>query len=92
MRPSPSLASAGSELAPGGSSTPAWHPLEDHDQAARGVNDVVVGRILAAGLDLEAALGLIDDHRAATQIRRAIDKLDQAIRDIRDAVFDHGPR
>jgi hypothetical protein len=56
------------------------------------VSDVVVGRIFAAGLDLEAALGLIGDHRGATQIRHAIAELDQAIHDIRDAVFEHGPR
>jgi hypothetical protein len=57
----------------------------------RGVNDVVVGRIFAAGLDLQAVLGLIGDHRGTIQIRRAIDELDQAIHDIRDAVFDRGP-
>jgi hypothetical protein len=51
----------------------------------------VVGRIFAAGLDLQAVLGLIGDHRGTIQIRRAIDELDQAIHDIRDAVFDRGP-
>lgn len=47
----------------------------------------MVRRIFAAGLDLHAALGLIGEHRGADKIYHAIDKLDNAIRDIRDAVF-----
>lgn len=93
MRPSsPSSLPAGRESASGGSGTAklAWHSPEDHDRTARGVNDIVIGRIFAAGLDLQAALGLIGDHRGTVPIRRAIDELDQAVHDIRDAVFDHG--
>lgn len=47
----------------------------------------MVRRIFAAGLDLHAALGLIGEHRGADKIYHAIDKLDNTIRDIRDAVF-----
>jgi hypothetical protein len=50
----------------------------------------VVRRIFAAGLDLHVALGLIGEHRGADKIYHAIDELDNAIRDIRDAVF-RGP-
>jgi len=60
---------------------------EDHDRIARSLNDVVVRRIFAAGLDLHAALGLIGEHRGAGKIYHAIDELDNAIRDIRDAIF-----
>jgi glycosyltransferase A (GT-A) superfamily protein (DUF2064 family) len=60
---------------------------EDHDRIAQNVNDVVVRRIFAAGLDLHAALGLIGEHRGAGKIYHAIGELDNAIRDIRDAVF-----
>ena len=60
---------------------------EDHDRIAQSLNDVVVRRIFAAGLDLHAALGLIGEHRGAGKIYHAIDELDNAIRDIRDAVF-----
>jgi hypothetical protein len=45
------------------------------------MNDVVVHRIFAAGLDLQAALGLIGDHRGASKICHALDELDQAIKD-----------
>jgi hypothetical protein len=63
---------------------------EDHDRIAQSLNDVVVRRIFAAGLDLHVALGLIGEHRGAGKIYHAIDELDNAIRDIRDAVF-RGP-
>jgi hypothetical protein len=64
---------------------------EDHDRNARRMNDVVVRRIFAAGLDLQAALGLIGDHSGASKIYHAIDELHHAIRDIRDTIFDRGP-
>ena len=61
---------------------------QDHDRIAQGINDVVVRRIFAAGLDLQAALGLIGEHRGASKIWHATDELDQAVRDIRDTIFD----
>ena len=61
---------------------------EDHDRIAQGISDVVVRRIFAAGLDLHAALGLIGEHRGASRIWHAIDELDQAVRDVRDTIFD----
>jgi signal transduction histidine kinase len=60
---------------------------EDHDRIAKDINDTVVQRLFSAGLTLETALGLLDGHRAADRIQLAIDELDQAIRDIRKAVF-----
>jgi signal transduction histidine kinase len=62
---------------------------EDHDRIAKELNDVVVRRIYAAGLDLQAALSLIGQHRAVDKIQHAIAELDLAIGDIRDTVFDH---
>ena|SRR5512142_213948 len=61
---------------------------EDHDRIAQGINDVAIRRIFAAGLDLQAALELIGEHRAASKIWHAIGELDQAVRDIREAIFD----
>jgi hypothetical protein len=61
------------------------------------MNDVVVRRIFAAGLDLQAAVGLIGEHpraserRAAGKICHAVDELDRAIRDLRDILFEGGP-
>jgi hypothetical protein len=56
------------------------------------MTDVVVRRIFAAGLDLQAALGLIGEHRAAVKICHAIGELDLAIRDVRSAIFGRGLR
>jgi len=66
------------------------HLTENHDRIPLEMNDVVIHRIFAAGLDLRAALGLIGDRREASKICHAIDELDQAIRDIRDTIFDRG--
>jgi len=60
---------------------------EDHDRIARTLNDVVVRRLFAAGLDLQAALGLISDHLVAGKIEHALGELDFAIRDLRETVF-----
>jgi hypothetical protein len=64
---------------------------EDHERIALGLNDIVVHPLFAAGLDLQAALGLIGDHPASSKIRHAVDELDQAIRDIQDirSTLDH---
>ena len=62
---------------------------EDRKRIALGLNDVVVRRLLTAGQDLQAALGLMGDHPASGKIRHAVDEMDQAVRDIPDTVFDH---
>ena len=63
---------------------------EDHDQIVQDQNDVVVSRLFAAGLELQAALQLIGDGRVACHIGDAIGSLDQAIRDHRDIIFHRG--
>ena len=62
---------------------------EDRKRIALGLNDVVVRRLLTAGQDLQAALGLMGNHPASGKIRHAVDEMDQAVRDIPDTVFDH---
>jgi hypothetical protein len=65
----------------------SWAATEDHDRIAQGRNDVVVHRLFSAGLALEAALALIGTHLAAGKIEHAIGELDQAVIDLRTAVF-----
>jgi hypothetical protein len=75
-------------------SAPAVPPVripgqaEDRERIVTGLNDVVVRRLLTAGEDLQAALGLMADHPASGKVRHAVGELDQAIRDIPDTVFD----
>lgn len=61
---------------------------DERDRIAQCFNDVVVRRLFTAGLDLQAALGLVGDHPGADRIGHAIGELDQAITDLRDAIFD----
>ncbi len=61
---------------------------EDRERIALGLNDVVVRRLLTAAQDLRAALGLMGNHPASGKVRHAVDEMDQAIRDIRDTIFD----
>ena len=61
---------------------------DENERIAHGLNDVVVRRLFSAGLDLQAALGLIGDHRAAGKIERVLDEMDLAIRDLRNTIFD----
>jgi hypothetical protein len=79
---------------PAGADSPetALRLAEDHDRIAEKLSEVVVRRIFSAGLDLDSALGLIGEDRAAARIQHAISELNLAVRDIRDAVFDrHRP-
>ena len=62
---------------------------QDRDCIAGGMNDLVVRRLFSAGLALETALGLMGDHPGAGKVQEAIGEMDLAIRDVRNAVFDH---
>lgn len=79
---------AGREAADSAGTTPP--AADDHDRIARNITevaDVVVCRLYSTGLMLQAALQLMDGHRAADRIQLSIDELDQVISDLRSAVF-----
>ena len=85
VRPTPGLPPAPEDGPAGAIASQA----ADRERIARGLNDVVVRRLLTAGQDLQAALGLMGDHPASGNVRHAADEMDQAIRDIPDTIFDH---
>ena len=93
IRPPPALPPASPQVLQDGRATGSAEAIpgqaEDRERIALGLNDVVVRRLLTAGQDLQAPLVLMGDHPASGQIRHAADEMDQAIRDIRVAVFDH---
>jgi signal transduction histidine kinase len=69
----------------------ALNLARDRIRIATDMSDIVVQRLLLAGLDLQSARGLMDSHLAAGKVEAAIDRIDEAIRDIRNIVFDiHG--
>ena len=74
-----------------GTAEPSRELAGERDRIAQRLTEVVVHRLFAAGLDLQAALGLIGDHPGADRIGHALGELDQAIVDLRDAIFDRAP-
>jgi hypothetical protein len=55
------------------------------------MNHLVVRRIFSAGLDLQAALGLIGDHMGPSKIYHAIDVLGPGHQRHPGHIFDRGP-
>jgi hypothetical protein len=61
-------------------------PEDGRERTAADLNDIVIRRLLAAGLDLQGALELLGDHPASVKISHATEELNQAISDIRDTI------
>jgi PAS domain S-box-containing protein len=60
--------------------------LEDHDRIARDLHDMVIQRVFAVALHLEAASAQLQPS-AVGPIRDAVTSLDQVIRDLRSSIF-----
>ncbi len=69
--------------------------LEDRDRIARDMHDHVIQRLFATGLSLQAATRVGVPTVVRTRLDEAVESLDEAIRDIRQAIFelhrDRGP-
>ncbi|MFC0111100.1 GAF domain-containing sensor histidine kinase [Kibdelosporangium aridum] len=63
--------------------------FEDRERIARDLHDLVIQRVFATGMALEAAAAVIatDPEDAATRVRRAVEDLDTTIQEIRTTVF-----
>ncbi|MGH3344968.1 MAG: GAF domain-containing protein [Carbonactinosporaceae bacterium] len=61
--------------------------LEDRDRIARDLHDLVIQRLFATGMALESASPLIHSPEALSRVMRAVDSLDQTIKEIRSTVF-----
>ena len=66
---------------------------EDRDRIARDLHDLVIQRLFATGMMLQGTTRI--DHvpdAAAERVSRAVDELDETIKDIRQTIFAlHGP-
>jgi len=60
---------------------------EDRERIARDLHDVVIQRLFAIGLTLEGASHSIADAEAGRRVTRAVDDLDQTIKQIRTTIF-----
>lgn len=59
---------------------------EDHERIARDLHDTVIQRLFAAGLSLQSVLPVVPDS-AKVKIERILDDQDDAIRELRSAIF-----
>jgi two-component system, NarL family, sensor histidine kinase DevS len=80
-------AGIGLELAEHRSDAQRLELLEDRDRIARDLHDLVIQRLFATGMSLQGTMGLMGDPEVANRVEKAIDALDETIRDIRSAIF-----
>ena len=62
--------------------------LEDRERIARDMHDLVIQRLFATGLSLQAAGRQAQNPTVATRLDEAVDELDAAIKDIRHTIFE----
>jgi signal transduction histidine kinase len=60
----------------------------DRDRIARDLHDQVIQRLFATGLQLQSVLRRSDDPDVQDRVRRAVEELDETVREIRTAIFD----
>ncbi len=60
--------------------------LGDRDRIARDLHDLVIQRLFATGMSLEGAVRGMPPEVAA-RVRRAVDELDETIKEIRSSIF-----
>jgi signal transduction histidine kinase len=61
--------------------------FEDRDRIARDLHDLVIQRLYATGMSLQGTMPLIAVPDASDRVSRAVDSLDETIREIRSAIF-----
>jgi signal transduction histidine kinase len=61
--------------------------FEDRDRIARDLHDLVIQRLYATGMSLQGAVSLIGSRDVADRVSRAVDALDETIREIRSSIF-----
>ena len=62
--------------------------FEDRDRIARDLHDLVIQRLFATGMSLQGVTRIADSSQeVVTRINRAVDELDETIREIRQTIF-----
>jgi signal transduction histidine kinase len=59
----------------------------DRDRIARQLHDLVIQRLFATGMSLQAATGMMPQGAATARVGQAVDALDETIKDIRSSIF-----
>ncbi|WP_207946738.1 GAF domain-containing sensor histidine kinase [Actinomadura sp. 7K507] len=61
--------------------------LEDRDRIAKDLHDTVIQRLFATAMTLMATLKLVQRKEVAVRVQRAVDDLDDTVRQIRSTIF-----
>jgi PAS domain S-box-containing protein len=61
--------------------------LKDRERIARDLHDMVIQRLFAAGMSLQAIVAMIEPPAAAERVLTVIAELDDTIRELRSAIF-----
>ena len=62
--------------------------LQDRERIARDMHDKVIGRLFAAGMNMQSTLTQVVEPFAKDRLSTAVDEVDEAIREIRTTVFE----
>jgi PAS domain S-box-containing protein len=61
--------------------------LEDRERIARDLHDIVIQKLFAAGMSVQAVSSRIKEPESARRLATVVDDLDQTIREIRSVIF-----
>ncbi|RFU39578.1 GAF domain-containing protein [Actinomadura logoneensis] len=61
--------------------------LEDRDRIGRDLHDTVIQRLFATAMTLMAAIKITEKREVAVRVQRAVDDLDDTVRQIRSTIF-----
>jgi len=61
--------------------------FSDRDRIARDLHDLVIQRLFATGMSLQGAVRNIGSAEVAARVQRAVDDLDETIKEIRTSIF-----
>ncbi|MGH3396092.1 MAG: GAF domain-containing protein [Streptosporangiaceae bacterium] len=80
-------AGVGLELAEHRRDAERFAVLDDRDRIARDLHDLVIQRLYATGMSLEGVTARAGDSEIGRRVSSAVDALDDAIKEIRSAIF-----
>jgi signal transduction histidine kinase len=73
--------------------------VQERERIGRDLHDSVIQRLFATGMNLQGAASRVNDDDVARRLQRAVDEIDETIREIRTTIFalgqrpdDQGPR
>lgn len=66
--------------------------VQERERIGRDLHDSVIQRLFATGMNLQGAASRVSDDDVARRLQRAVDEIDETIREIRTTIFALGQR